>query len=169
MAGRPPRSALPVTSIADDLRDLLVELYDAEVEFLVVGGYAVGYHGHPRATKDIDLFVRPTAENAERVLHALSAFGAPLAQLGVSASDFDREGRVVQFGVAPVRADLLTSIDGVTFDEAARDARAMTIDGRNVLVIGFDALIANKRASGRPQDLVDVDALLAIRSRATER
>ena len=142
-----------------DFRDLLVELVDAGAEFVLVGGHAVAVHGHPRATKDLDVFVRPTAANAERVLRALTAFGAPLGQLGIGQADFSRPGSTIQLGVAPVRIDLLTSIDGIDFDAAQCDHASLSLEGRSIPVIGLAALLANKRASGRPQDLADIAAL----------
>ena len=101
-----------------DFADLLVALVEAGAEFLVVGGYAVAHYGHPRATKDIDVFVRTGRANAERVLAALAAFGAPLRTLGIGVEDFERAGQTVQLGVAPYRIDLLTEIDGVEFERA---------------------------------------------------
>lgn len=97
-----------MTELFADFRDLLAELQDARAEFMIVGGHAVAFHGHPRATKDLDVFVRASPENANRVVEALAAFGAPLMQVGVSASDFEREGTVVQLGIPPVRIDIIT-------------------------------------------------------------
>lgn len=143
----------------DDFRDLLVALVDARADFVLVGGHAVAFHGHPRATKDLDVLVRPDPVNAGRVLDALRSFGAPVAQLGLSAEDFATADRVVQLGVTPVRIDLLTQIDGVDFDDAYRDHGVLDVDGRAVPVIARDALLRNKRASGRAQDLADIEAL----------
>src|SRR5262245_49332820 len=99
-----------------DFRDLLVQLADADVDFLVVGAYAVGFHGAPRASGDLDVFVRPSADNAERAFQALTRFGAPLASAGISAADFARPGSVYQIGLPPRRIDILTQISGVAFD-----------------------------------------------------
>jgi len=148
-----------VTDLFADFRDLLAELQDARVEFMIVGGHAVAFHGHPRATKDLDVFVRASPENAKRVLEALGAFGAPLNQLGVSASDFEREGTVVQLGVPPIRIDIITRIDGLSFDEALVGHEVMSVSERRIPVIGRAALVRNKLASGRSQDLADVEAL----------
>ena len=98
-----------------DFRDLLILLVDNGVEFVVVGAYAVAFHGAPRASGDIDLFVRSSPENAERVFDALTTFGAPLVSAGVVAADFARPGAVYQFGLPPRRIDILTEISGVTF------------------------------------------------------
>ncbi len=106
--------------IPDDFRDLLVELVDAGARFLVVGGYAVAVHGHPRATKDIDVWVEPTATNAKRVYAALARFGAPVAQFDIAADDFEQYDGVLQLGVAPVRIDILTRIGGVAFAARGR-------------------------------------------------
>lgn len=142
-----------------DFRDLLIELVDAGAEALVVGGYAVAFYGHPRATKDLDVFVNPDPTNAARVFAALSAFGAPLGQLGVRPSDFSIPGGVVQIGLPPMRVDIITQLDGVDFEEAARDAGTIEFGDRRVRVIGRAALLKNKRAAGRLQDQSDVLAL----------
>jgi hypothetical protein len=140
-----------------DFRDILSAFIDARAEFLVVGGYAMAAHQLPRATKDLDLWVRPTSENALRVLAALDAFGAP--RHGLTAADFEREGTIFQIGVAPNRVDVITVVDGVGFEHAWADRAVVEIDGLAVPVIGRLSLIANKRTVGRPQDLVDADAL----------
>ena len=142
-----------------DFSDLLVELHDAGAEFVVLGGHAVAYHGHPRATKDLDVLVRANAENASRVYAALASFGAPLAAFDVGESDFaDYEG-VLQIGVPPRRIDILTRADGITFDQAVADGESIDLQGRRIPVIGRAALLENKRAAGREQDAADVAAL----------
>jgi predicted nucleotidyltransferase len=151
--------------LPDDFRDLLVHLTDAGADFIVVGGHAVARHGHVRATKDIDVLVRPDADNATRVMQALATFGAPLRALGVDLADFSRPGQVVQLGVPPLRIDVITSISGVSYEEAVIDPDTLDVDGRPVRVIGLEALLKNKRASGRAQDLADVDALERVRSK----
>ena len=142
-----------------DFRDLLLEFVSAGVEFLVIGGHAVAHHGFVRATLDMDVLVRPTVENGARVVAALERFGAPLAAHGVTADDFARPGSVYQIGIPPVRIDILTSIAGVTFDEAWGTRSDGLVEGRTVAYIGREALIRNKRAAGRPKDLCDVDEL----------
>ena len=137
--------------------DLLRAFCDAEVRFLVVGAYALALHGRPRATGDLDLWVEPTPENAERVMHALQVFGAPLTQ--VSASDFSRPGTVFQIGLAPHRIDLLTELTGLIFAEAWEARVAHPLGGCDVNFLGRASLINNKRATGRPQDLVDLQIL----------
>lgn len=142
-----------------DFVEMLQELSGAGAEFLVVGGYALAAHDNPRATKDIDIWVRPTLENAERVWSALARYGAPMHELTVA--DLSVPGLIFQLGVPPQRIDILTVIAGVTFDEAWPNRITSTDPetGVQYQVIGKAELIANKRAVGRPQDLVDVDHL----------
>jgi hypothetical protein len=142
-----------------DFRDMLFALSDANADFLLVGAYAMSAHGNPRATGDIDLWVRPTAVNAAKVWQALLQFRAPMSQWNVK--DFEDLDLVFQIGMPPNRIDLLTSIDGVEFEDAWQSRIVSTIEGRSIPVIGREALIRNKRASGRPKDLVDVQWLEA--------
>jgi len=148
-----------VTELSTDFIDLLSDLVDAEVDFLVVGGYAVAFYGHARATKDLDIFVRADPENAERLFQDLVAFGAPLGQFKVKKEDFSNYGGILQLGIAPQRIDIINQITGVTFEEALKDSKEFDIDGRTIHVIGLDALIKNKLAAGRDQDLVDAKVL----------
>jgi len=143
----------------EDFRDVVTLFADAGVEFVIVGAYALGFHGAPRASGDIDLFVRPSAENAERVFAALTKFGAPLAAHGVIANDFAQPGNVYQVGLPPRRIDVLTQISGVSFDEAWSSRVTADVEGREVSVIGRAAFLANKRAAGRSKDLADADRL----------
>jgi hypothetical protein len=148
--------------LPDDFRDILVELHDAGAEFVVLGGHAVAYHGHPRATKDLDVLVRATDANAQRVYRALASFGAPLESFAVTADDFATYDGVLQIGVPPLRIDVLTRASGITFDAAVADGESLELEGRRIPVIGRTALLANKRAAARPQDLADVAALEAL-------
>lgn len=141
----------------EDFRDLLRALSDADARFLVVGAYAVSYHAEPRATGDLDVWVDPAPENAERVHRALAAFGAPLSDLSVT--DLSRPETVFQIGVAPRRIDILTSITGVTFGEAWPHRIAAQYGGVSFPIIGLDALVKNKQALGRPRDLLDLDLI----------
>jgi hypothetical protein len=141
----------------DDYSDMLSAFAEEGVEYMVVGAFAVAAYGLPRATGDMDLWVRPTPENAERITRALQRFGASMAQ--ISASDFVTPEIVFQIGVAPRRIDILTSIAGVTFDEAWPVRTVQSVGGTVVNVISRDHLIANKRAAGRPKDRADVRAL----------
>ena len=143
-----------------DFRDILAAFIDARVEFLVVGGYAMAAHRLPRATKDLDLWVRPSSENAARVLQALDVFGAPRHDL--TAADLVVDGTIYQVGVPPNRVDVITTVDGVQFAEAWRDRADIVVDGLHIPVIGRRHLIANKRTVGRPQDLVDAALLEAL-------
>jgi len=136
---------------------MLGALCDQQVEFLVVGAYAMAAHGLPRATGDIDLWVRPSPENAERVWAALTAFGAPIFNL--SKKDLTEPGTVFQIGLPPRRIDILTRITGITFEEAWEARIEIKIEGRTIPVLGKVELIANKRLTGRPKDLVDVQIL----------
>ena len=146
----------------DDFRDLLVLFADAGVEFVIVGAYALALHGAPRASGDIDLFVRAVPDNAERVFAALARFGAPLEAAGISAADFARPALVYQIGLPPRRIDVLTEISGVSFDEAWESRLATDIEGRPIGFIGRAALLRNKRAAGRPQDIADAARLERI-------
>lgn len=149
-----------------DYRDMLSALSAEGAEYLVVGAYALAAHGLPRATGDLDLWVRPTPENARRVWRALVRFGAPLQTL--TERDLQTEGIVFQIGVAPCRIDLMTSIEGVGFDEAWASRKPIEVEGVSLAVIGREALIRNKKAIGRPQDLADA-ARLEAADREEER
>lgn len=148
-----------VIELLDDFRDILVELADAKADFVVVGGHAVAFHGHPRATKDLDILVRAVAENAARVYQALAAFGAPLSTFEVGEADFATYDGILQIGLPPRRIDVINKATGITFEAAVRSGDTFVIEGRSIPVIGLDALLANKRAAGRAQDLADVESL----------
>lgn len=145
--------------LPDDFRDLLLALVDAGAEFVLVGGHAVAFHGHPRATKDMDVLIKAETSNAERVYRALAAFGAPLEAFEVQATDFASYNGVLQIGLPPRRIDILNRADGITFDEAVADRAHFTLDGRVIPVIGRAALLKNKRAAGRAQDIADIEAI----------
>lgn len=142
-----------------DYEDLLREFTNAGVEYLLVGGWAVAVHGYARATDDMDVFVRATEENSKKVFTALQQFGAPLGAQEVSAGLFAREQYGYRMGRKPLLIEILTKIDGVTFEEATIDAVAADLGEFSVPVIGLPALLRNKRAAGRPKDLLDVEAL----------
>jgi hypothetical protein len=137
--------------------DLLIALNVAEARFLIVGGYAVGVHGRPRATKDLDVWIEASADNARRVVQALRDFGAPLGDL--MEADIEKPGTGFQMGQPPERIDILTQIEGVRFEDAWPRRLQTTFGAVSCGVIGRDDLIANKRAAGRPQDLADIVAL----------
>ena len=153
---------MTLEGLHEDFRDLLVLFADAGVEFVIVGAYALALHGAPRASGDIYLFVRAAPENAARVFAALARFGASLEAAGITAGDFARPGVVYQIGLPPRRIDVLTEISGVTFDEVWESRMTAEIEGRSIGFIGRTALLKNKRAAGRPQDLADVARLQRI-------
>lgn len=157
--GRLGPTMTTLDGLNDDFREVIVELADAGVEFVIVGAFALAFHGAPRASGDIDLFVRSSEANANRVFAALQRFGVPLAAHGVAASDFAQPGTVYQIGLPPRRIDVLTQISGVGFDEAWTARTEARVDGRVVAVIGLDQLVKNKLAAGRPKDLADVARL----------
>jgi hypothetical protein len=140
-----------------DFKEFIECLNAHDVNYMVVGGYAVGVHGLPRATKDLDVWVLANRANADGVVAALDDFG--FSGLGLTVADFCRDDVVVQLGYPPVRIDILTSIDGVDFLDAYPDRVEASVDGLRIAFIGREHLIANKRAAGRSQDLADADRL----------
>ncbi|MDQ6893727.1 MAG: hypothetical protein M3167_13720 [Acidobacteriota bacterium] len=140
-----------------DFRDLFAAFNAAQVRYLLVGGYALAFHGRPRFTKDLDVWLEPGVQNAARAYAALGAFGAPLNQLNVN--DLERPGLIFQIGLAPNRIDVLTAIDGVTFENAWPDRQETRYSDQLVPVISRKHLIVNKRSTGRPQDVLDADEL----------
>lgn len=134
----------------ENFRDMLLALNDAGADFLLVGAYALAAHGCPRATGDIDFWVRADSENARRVFAALIAFGAPTYQ--VSIEDFAEPGIVFQIGVAPQRIDILTTISGVQFEDAWKNRLIVEIEGIPIAVIGLQDLLLNKQSTGREKD-----------------
>jgi hypothetical protein len=146
--------------VTDDWFDLLVAMLDARARFLVIGEHALAVHGVPRGTQDLDLWIEPTPGNAVRVWAALAAFGAPLEGLALKQADLIRADSVVQFGLPPNRVNILAGISGVPSFESAWTGRIeQQVRGRSIPFLGRAALVDNKRASGRPKDLADLDAL----------
>lgn len=143
--------------LAKDLREFIESLSLNGVDFVVVGAFARAHHGAPRYTGDIDLLVRPSEQNANRLIRALTQFG--FGSLGLTPADFMVPERVVQLGVPPNRIDLLTSITGLTFDEVWQRRVAAELDGLPVSFISRQDFIVNKRATGRSKDLADADAV----------
>jgi hypothetical protein len=137
--------------------EMLAALSDAGAEYLVIGATALAAYGYARGTKDIDIWVRPTPENAERVWRALIDFGAPLQD--ISVGDLSTPGIIYQIGVDPGRIDLLTGPAGVIFDESWPRRVMFELNGRDFPFISRADLIASKRAAGRPNDLRDIDEL----------
>lgn len=146
-----------------DLKEFIELLNSQNVEYLVVGGHAVAFHGHPRFTGDIDFLIRTTPENTQRVLRVLDEFG--FGELGISEADLLDAGHIVQLGHPPNRIELLTSISGVDFESAWESRVETTMGDQPVTMIGWDDLVRNKRAAGRQKDLADVEKLLAVAKR----
>ena len=143
----------------EDYSDMLRCLLDEKVEFLLIGAYAMAVYGYPRATKDIDLWIYASTDNAPRLIRALEVFGAPMQQ--ITEEDFKEIGAIFQIGVAPRRIDLTTLVHGPSFENAWSKREMIDIDRMSVPVISKEDLIANKRATGRPQDQLDADQLEA--------
>jgi len=158
----PRNEGIPPNS---DFADLLHEFNAAGVEYVLVGGQAFGFHAQPRYTKDFDVLVNPDPQNAERVYRALGSFGAPLHELTVD--DLSDPDVVFQIGVAPNRIDVLTEIEGVTFERAWTSRVEGIYGAERIWVIGIDALIENKRVAARDRDLSDVKELERRRKRGS--
>jgi hypothetical protein len=137
-----------------DFAEMLSALSAAGAEYLLVGAYAMAAHGWPRATGDIDIWVRPTPENAERVMTALRQYGASLSDL--TAADLTLPDTVFQIGIPPGRVDILSGVSGVGFDEAWVSRITARLGDVEITAIGFEALLKNKQAAGRPKDLADI-------------
>ncbi len=144
-----------MNELTNDYRDMLFALLDENVEFLIVGGFAVSHHGRARATEDIDIWVRPSPDNVAKLWRGLLRFRAPLAD--VKPEDFLSPDLVFQIGRPPQRIDLITDVDGLDFESAWRRRVHNEVDGRAIPVISLPDLLANKAASGRSQDLADLD------------
>jgi hypothetical protein len=143
----------------DDFLDILRALVESEAEFVVVGAHAMALHGVPRSTGDLDVLVRPTPENAQRVLEALEVFGAPVQAHGVTQADLEAQGNVYQIGLPPRRIDLMTGLSGVDFEEAWSSRIEVEIDGMRIPFLGLETLRRNKQATGRDKDLLDLRLL----------
>ena len=143
--------------IQQDFRDLLHLFNEQKVKYLVVGGYALAFHGAPRFTGDIDLWVRTSAENADKIINALNEFG--FGALGITKQDLTQDDQVLQLGYPPIRIDIMTSIDGVDFDEAFNNSLITSYGDIKIKIISKDDFIKNKRATGRYKDLADIEAL----------
>jgi len=143
--------------VQQDFRDLLALFNAHEVDYIIVGAYALAYHGAPRYTGDIDILVRPDLENAQRILRALGEFG--FGSIGLTVEDFATSDKVVQLGVAPVRVDIVTSLTGVSWEEASLGRAKGTYGDIPVHYIGRKEFVLNKRVLGRKKDLADLEAL----------
>jgi hypothetical protein len=143
--------------IQSDFRELLALFSARKVEYVIVGAYALAFHGAPRFTGDLDILVNPHPDNAERVVAALEAFG--FTSMGLTISDLSQEDRVIQLGVPPMRIDLITSLSGVSWEQAWENRTVGNFGDVPVNFIGREQFVTNKRATGRKKDLADVEAL----------
>lgn len=143
--------------IQSDFKDLFALFNKHQINYLIVGGYALAFHGAPRMTGDIDLFVEPSRENARKILKALKEFG--FSGTGLKIEDFNQPERVVQLGVPPVRVDILTSLSGVSWKHAYQSRENGQYGDIDVFYIGKAAFLANKKAIGRKKDAADIEAL----------
>ena len=151
-------------TLNEDYRDILLALNAEQVDFILVGAYALAVHGYPRATMDIDLWIMPSLENAEAVLRAVKRFGAPLH--GLSVADLQHDDTVFQIGVAPRRIDLITGATGLRYDAAAEKAIHKQIDEIEIKVLSIPDLIINKEATGRLKDKADAEELKRLQNRS---
>ena len=140
-----------------DYKEMLQLLLQEQVDFILVGAYALGAHGYPRATGDIDIWVKADEINSINIYKALEKFGTPVDQ--IKMNDFASEGIVFQIGVTPRRIDIITQIDGVSFDEADEDKIIVEVEGLKLPILSFDKLIKNKLSTGRERDELDVKLL----------
>ncbi len=141
----------------EDYKEMLQLLLEEQVDFMIVGAYALGTHGYPRATGDIDIWVKPNTINSKKLCKALARFGAPLGQIQVD--EFSTEGIIFQIGVIPRRIDIMTKIDGVTYEEADEDKIIVEIEDLKIPIISLEKFIKNKMATGREKDELDIKVL----------
>lgn len=143
--------------VQPDFKDMLALFNARQVDYIIVGGYALAFHGAPRFTGDIDIYVKPDAANAGRIMAALEDFG--FGSAGLKAHDFEHPDKVIQLGVSPVRVDIMTSISGVSWEEALSGCVEDRYGDVPVRYIGLNEFIKNRRATGRKKDLADLEAL----------
>ena len=148
---------MATTRLPHDFKEFLKLLNAHNVEYLLIGGYAVGYHGYPRATADMDIWIAINPANAERIVAALKEFGFDLPEL--SSELFLKEWQIIRLGVPPVRIEIATTISGVNFSDCFAERVVDVLDGVKVNLISLNRLKANKKASGRHQDLADLENL----------
>jgi predicted nucleotidyltransferase len=140
-----------------DFKEFVKLLTENKVEYLIVGGYAVGVHGYPRYTGDLDVWINNSDENANRILKCVNDFG--FSSYNLKLTDFTSEGSIIQLGYPPIRIDIINQIDGVKFSECFTAKKIVTIDNLQVNFIGYDDLIKNKKATSRPRDIDDIQNL----------
>ena len=143
--------------LSRDFKEFVELLIKNKAEYLIVGGYAVGIHGYPRYTGDLDIWLNPTPENAKSIVKTVNEFG--FSSFNLTESDFTKPGNVVQLGYPPLRIDLLTEVDGVTFEECFINRKEVEIDNLIVNFIGYEDLVKNKKESGRLRDIDDIENL----------
>lgn len=146
-----------------DFVDFIELLNEQQVKYMVVGAFALSFHGRPRHTGDLDIWIKPDAENAGKMVKVIEEFG--FGQLGLRDEDFLRENYVTQLGYPPLRIDILNAISGVDFDDAFHTRLETEIDGLKISFISAEDLIRNKRSVGRPKDLGDIEALELLKNR----
>ena len=149
-------------NLAPDFEEFIASLTAHGVEFLIVGAYALALHGAPRFTGDLDVFVRPTAENAGRLLASVRSFGFPVEDL--RPEDLAGGDRMLQMGVEPVQIHVMSAISGVTWEEAWQDRAVGPLGHQQVAFLGRETFVRNKRSAARPKDLADIDALASAES-----
>jgi hypothetical protein len=143
--------------VQKDFKDLFALFNDHHVEYIIVGSYALAFHGAPRYTGDIDIFVKPDTSNSKKIIDALTKFG--FGTLGLSSSDFEKSDKMIQLGLPPVRVDILTSLTGLSWEKASLGKVNGTYGDIPVHFLGLQELISNKRTLGRKKDLADLEAL----------
>jgi len=154
-------------TLAQDFEDFVRLLNKHNVEYMVVGGYAMAFHGKPRYTGDLDIWIRISESNAVKLIDVISDFG--MGSLGFEKADFLQPGYVSQIGYPPLRIDILNTIDGVTFDEAYQNKLTIEEGDLKIAYIGLDDLLANKLTAGRKRDVDDVKEIKKIRPQQTQK
>lgn len=142
---------------SQDFKEFVELLIKHKVEYLIVGGYAVGIHGYPRYTGDLDIWLHNSPDNADKILKAVNEFG--FSTYGLKSEDFTKPENIIQLGYPPLRIDLLTHIDGVSFDECFPNRKEVIIENLTVNFIGYHDLLKNKKESGRNRDKDDIENL----------
>jgi predicted nucleotidyltransferase len=146
-----------------DFEDFIILLNKHGVDYMIVGGYALAFHGKPRHTGDLDIWINLSTENADKMVDVLNEFG--MKALGLQKEDFLQKGGITQIGYPPLRIDILNEIDGVNFTEASESKLVIDVDGMPINYIGLDDLIKNKQISGRKQDLSDINELNKLKKK----
>ena len=151
-------------TLDQDFEDFVVLLNKYDVDYMIVGGYALAFHGKPRHTGDLDIWIDISDHNAQKMLDVVNEFG--MASLGMEKADFLQKGTITQIGYPPLRIDILNEIDGVNFEDAYPNKLVIDVDGLQVNYIGLDDLIKNKQVSGRHQDISDVNELNKLKKKS---